>query len=190
MGERRTGHRVFMLAFIASPLVVLAILVYAMSVAMERGPSMVAEPVGAGAGATGGANALGQALFGPAEERSTVPAEQAPRGVVLVVRDQTGLAGPDRPLYLTTSRSGWEVRQDLRLRPRGDGAWEIRLPPHDPEATEPLTFRFVLGPGAAAEVDDAGEPVGARRLPRVSPAEAAGEEPLVYEFTVRAFAGH
>ncbi|QKK07669.1 MAG: hypothetical protein HND58_05465 [Planctomycetota bacterium] len=47
MTVSRLRHRVFMMAFIASPLVVMVVLVYAILIAFERGPSMVAEPVGA-----------------------------------------------------------------------------------------------------------------------------------------------
>ena len=66
-----------MMAFIASPLVVLVILVYAILLAFERGPSMVAEPVGAGAGQTGGANAIGQSLFGTGDSGDLgIPAER------------------------------------------------------------------------------------------------------------------
>jgi hypothetical protein len=189
MADKRTGHRVFMLAFIASPLVVLAILVYAMSVAMERGPSMVAEPVGAGAGKTGGANALGESMFGAGGSGEIgIPAERAARGVVLVVRDESGLAGEQRPLHLVTNHEGWAVSDDLRLARRGDGTWEIRVPRPGPGQTEPLAFRFVLGEQGLSELDEGGEPVGPRRLPRVGDAEAVGEEPLVYHFSVRAFA--
>jgi len=172
-----------MLAFIAAPLVVLAVLVYAMTIAMERGPSMVAEPVGAGAGRTGGANALGEALFGRDASGSGIPAERAARGVVLVVHDESGMASEARPLLLVTSWTGWTEPQAMR--PRGDGAWEVRLAsaPDD----RPLAFRFELGPGRAPEVDAAGEPMGERRLPRVSREAAEGPEPLVYEFRVRDF---
>lgn len=185
MNQKRTGHRVFMLAFIASPLVVLAILVYAMTVAMQRGPSMVAEPVGAGAGATGGANALGESVFGSGP--SGIPAERAERGVLLVVRDESGHAGDERPLSLVTNRSGWSVERALPLSRREDGAWEVRLPAPEPGQTEPLAFKFVLGPGGAPELGETGEPVGERRLPLVSEAEAAGDEPLIYEFVTRGF---
>jgi len=164
------------------------VLVYAMSVAMERGPSMVAEPVGAGAGGTGGANALGEAMFGAGGSGETgIPAEQAARGVVLVVRDGSGLAREDRPLYLVTNHGGWESAHALPLTLGEDGVWQIRLPPPEPGRTDPLAFRFVLGLEASPELDDAGEPVGERRLPRVSERDAEGAEPLVYDFVARAF---
>lgn len=188
MAEKRIGHRVFMLAFIAAPLVVLAVLVYAMSVAMEHGPSMVAEPVGAGAGRTGGANALGERLFGGGGSGDLgIPADQTARGVVLVVRDGSGLAGPERPILMVTNHGGWRVGDALRLERREDGAWEIRVPAPEAGENDALAFRFVLGPTGLPEVDESAEPVGERRLPRISEEQAVGEEPLRYEFVVRGF---
>ncbi|MBK7404348.1 MAG: hypothetical protein IPJ41_06845 [Phycisphaerales bacterium] len=186
MVERRLGHRVFMLAFVAAPVVTLAVLVYAMTAAMEHGPSMVAEPVGAGAGRTGGANALGERLFGGSGDLG-IPADQTARGAVLVVHDGSGRAGPDRPLLLLTNHEGWRLADALTLTQREDGAWEIRLPPPRAGENDALAFRFVLGPEGLPEVDESAEPVGERRLPRISQEQAVGEVPLRYEFAVRGF---
>lgn len=176
-----------MLAFIASPIVVLAVLVYGIIISLERGPSMMAEPVGAGAGDAGGANALGELLFGSGEVGRGIPAEQTARGALIVVRDETGLAGAQRPIYLLTNHDGWEVHEPMRLRPRDDGAWEIAAPVPEDGATEALAFRFVLGDTGLGEIDPSGEPVGPRRLPRIREADAEGEGPFVYEFILRGF---
>jgi hypothetical protein len=147
---------------------------------------MVAEPVGAGAGRTGGANALGEAIFGHGEGGG-VPAELTERGVVLVVHDESGLSGPDRPIQLLTNWRRWGADESLAMRRREDGAWEIRLPRRPEGILEAFAFRFALGPGGRPEVDASGEVVGERRLPRVQAEEAAGAEPLVYEFRARGF---
>lgn len=192
MAQRPLRHRLLVIGFIASPLAVLVILVWAIVLSFERGPSMMAEPVGAGAGAAGGANALGQAIFGRTEEDEGrgLPAEFAQRGVVLVVGDESGSAGPGRPIVLMTSRDGFDAAAALPLERREDGMWEIRLPPPPPGPAEPLTFRFALLDAAGdllPERDQAGELVGARRLPRIRPEDAAGEEPLTFQFAARAF---
>ncbi|VAX41386.1 hypothetical protein MNBD_PLANCTO03-2037 [hydrothermal vent metagenome] len=178
-----------MLGFIAAPLVVMAILVYGIVLSMERGPSMVAEPVGAGAGDTGGANAIGRSLFGSGDAGRSIPAEQTARGAVLVVRDAGGVANAERPIVLLTNHGRWEAAGAEPLVLGADGLWSIALPPPGPGQTEPMAFRFAVldGGETLVELDTAGEPMGERRLPRVNEDEAVGEEPLVYEFVVVGF---
>ena len=178
-----------MLGFIAAPLVVMAILIYGIVLSMERGPSMVAEPVGAGAGDTGGANAIGRSLFGSGEATRSIPAEQTARGAMLVVRDASNLASVERPIVLLTNHGRWEVAEAWPLVPGADRSWSIALPPPVAGQAEPLAFRFAIltGEELLAELDTAGEPMGPRRLPRVNEDEAVGEEPLVYEFVVVGF---
>lgn len=181
-----------MMAFIASPLVVLVILVYAILFAFERGPSMVAEPVGAGAGTTGGANAIGQSIFGDGTAESRVPAERTARGVELLVLDRTGLASPDRPIVLLTNHTGFDAGHALPLTLADGGLWTLRLP--EPQSArqqgERLAFRFglLLSDGVVLpERGEDGEIIGARRLPRVTEREAIADTPLRYEFVVRVF---
>ncbi len=181
-----------MLGFIAAPAVVLAVLFYGIAISMERGPSMVAEPVGAGAGTTGGANAIGEALFGSGEAGRGIPAEQTARGAVLVVRDAGGVAGAERPIVLLTNHGRWEVEAGQPLTLRDDGSWAIAIPPPRPGQTEAMAFRFVMFDTQGtplAELDAGGKPMGPRRLPRIPEKEAVGEEPLVYRFEVRGFGG-
>jgi hypothetical protein len=191
MAHRRLGHRLFMLGFIAAPFVVLAVLVQGIAISFVRGPSMSAEPVGAGAGDSGGANAVGESLFGAGGGREGafrgIPAEQTARGAVLVVRDASGVAGEGRPVLVLTNHGRWEVSAALTMTHRDDALWEVRLPAPTAAEPEPLAFRFaVLGDDGRPRwaSDEAGEPVGERRLPRVSEAEALGDRPLVYEFVV------
>ncbi len=190
MPDSRLGHRVFMLCFIAAPVVVLAVLFYGISISMERGPPMVAEPYGAGAGDTGGANAIGEALFGSGDAVRDIPAEMTARGAVLVVRDASSLASIDRPIVLLTNHTNWQPEAAHPLTLRDDGSWFIAIPPPVPGQTEAMAFRFVVLDAQGdphAELDAGGEPMGPRRLPRVHEDEAVGEEPLVYEFVVGGF---
>lgn len=192
MADPRLGHRLFMLGFVAAPFVVLAVLVYGIVLSFERGPSMVAEPVGAGAGDSGGANAVGESLFGSGDAFRGIPAEQTARGAVLVVHDASGVAGEDRPVLVLTNHGRWAVDQALAMTLREDGAWELRLPAPVAGEPEALAFRFGVAGGEAGggvlfERGEAGGSVGARRLPRVKEAEAVGDEPLVFEFVVRGF---
>jgi hypothetical protein len=85
-----------------------------------------------------------------------------------------------------TNHGGWSVADGVRLVGRADGAWETTLPAPEEGQTEPLAFRFVLSDGSP-EVDETGEPVGPRRLPRLAEDEASGDRPLVFEFRVRGF---
>lgn len=194
MAISRLRHRVFMMAFIASPLVVMVVLVYAILIAFERGPSMVAEPVGAGAGQTGGANAIGQSLFGTGDSGDLgIPAERTARGVELVVRDASGLARTDRPIVLLTNRDGFAASGALPFVQRAAGEWVLRLPAPAAEAeqSEPLAFRLGLGSSGGTvrlAIDEEGAITGARRLPRVPEDEAIGATPLRYEFRVTGFA--
>lgn len=185
-----------MMAFIASPLIVMVVLVYAILIAFERGPSMVAEPVGAGAGQTGGANAIGQSLFGTGDSGDLgIPAERTARGVELLVRDESGLASSDRPVVLLTNRDGFAAANALPFSQQQDGTWILRLPTPaagtGAEQSEPLAFRLGLaGDGGTVRlaIDDEGSVTGARRLPRVPEDEAIGQTPLRYEFRVSGFA--
>ena len=172
-----------MLAFVASPFLVLAVLVYAMAASFERGPRMHAPPIGAGAGETGGANALGEAMFGSGVRG--IPAEQLARGVVLVVRDASGRAGAASPIRIVTNEGLWRLDRALAMEWREDGSWEAQLPPGE-RGRVPLEFRFVLGDGMR-EVDPSGAPVGARRLPLVE--DDGVEGALVFEFEVAGFGG-
>lgn len=180
-----------MMAFIASPLVVVVILTYAILIAFERGPSMVAEPVGAGAGRTGGANALGQSLFGTGDSGDLgIPAEATARGAELLVHDATGRADAQHPILLLTNHDSFDLSKALPLSLRDDGQWILRLPPPRAGRDEPLAFRFVLGQRDGTALPERsldGEVTGARRLPRVSEDEAIGETPLRYRFVIRAF---
>lgn len=67
-----------MTLFILSPLVVLTLLVLLISRSLQTGPAMEGARVGAGAGETGGANALGERLFGESDTEAAPVDEVVP----------------------------------------------------------------------------------------------------------------
>jgi hypothetical protein len=191
MADRRLAHRLFIIGFVAAPLAVLAALTHLIVVAFERGPSMSAAPVGAGAGRSGGANAIGEAIFGESDAERGVPAERTPRGVVVLVEDRTGISSPDRPVVLFRNWERFAPEAAIPMERAGEGLWRLRLPPPGPGQNEPLAFRLGV-PGEVPgeyllELDPSGTPTGARRLPRVPDDLASGETPLEYTFVVRSF---
>ncbi|MDQ7012690.1 MAG: hypothetical protein Q9O74_02200 [Planctomycetota bacterium] len=193
MAIQRLGHRVFVICFFAAPLVVLVVLAKGILVAFERGPAMVAEPIGAGAGQTGGANAIGQLIFGTGDPDRGIPAERAPRGVELVVRDETGLATTNRPILLLTNHDRFDVASAVPFVLQDTGEWLLHLPPPESEPGQEQTLAFRIGLRTIdglvmLEQGADGRPAGVRRLPRVTEQEAVGDSPLRYRFVVRSFA--
>lgn len=103
-------QNVFLTAWLTAPILVVALLCYWIIVSLQSGPKMNAEPVGAGAGRTGGANAIGELL----SER------RAHAKVVLAVEDRTGLATAELPLLLAVSAADWQAEA---MTPTGEGRW-------------------------------------------------------------------
>lgn len=103
-------QNVLLTLWLTAPILVVAFLCYWTFVSLQAGPKMVAEPVGAGAGQTGGANAIGELL---SEHRARAK-------VVVIVEDRTGLATEDRPLLIGTSGSEWAGEP---MAPAGNGRW-------------------------------------------------------------------
>ena len=109
-----------------------------------------------------------------------------------MVVDASGAADVGHPVVVVTNHGRWSVGAGQRMERRGDGSWYLRLPPPVAGEPEALAFRFVIeGEGGAVlgELDEAGEPVGERRLPRVPEDEAIGDEPLEYSFVVAGVGG-
>lgn len=95
-----------------------------------------------------------------------VRAETVRGGVRLVVRDDSGMAGPDRPVYLASSRNGWNPADPAQvLSPTEDGRWAIDVP-HDAAETVFL-YKFTLGGWERNETDAHGFSIRNRRLPWV-----------------------
>jgi len=59
------ANKPLVIVVIIAPIVVMGILLYAISASLDAGTQLSAPPRGAGAGETGGANALGEMLARP-----------------------------------------------------------------------------------------------------------------------------
>lgn len=189
MKDPRLKHHLFIWLFIGAPFVAVAGLTWGIIYGFNHGPSMSAEPVGAGAGDTGGANALGESLFGTHHASLGIPADMTARGVVLHVKDRSGLASLDQPIYVVSNRTDWQIDPAWKMTFDPDhGVWTFPVPAPLPGQTEPLSFGFVLGEAGQPEVGSEGQPAGHRRLPRVSNTEAVGDTPLEYTIVIVDFA--
>src|SRR5262245_15401235 len=144
-------QRVLLTLFLLTPVLMLGVVL--LGIRYLR-PEMNAPPVGAGAGSTGGANAIGEYLahgtakrrdIAPATPAEQPPAAQAPsqpsaaiptlvapeslaQGFVLVVTDQSRLAGEGSPVYLASNLNGWNPADPAwKLAPGSDGRWTIAV---------------------------------------------------------------
>src|SRR3954462_1648516 len=102
-------QRMMLTLFLATPVLLLVVILWFIRVSR---PEMNAPPVGAGAGQTGGANAIGEYLaHGSAKPRpapgTMVPPESLAQGFTLLVTDETKLAGPASPMYLAGNVNNW-----------------------------------------------------------------------------------
>jgi enterochelin esterase-like enzyme len=180
-------HRVALTFFLATPILLLVLIL--LGIKYLR-PAMNAPPVGAGAGDTGGANAIGEYLaHGTTRAPADAPApqmiepESLPQGFTLIVNDQAGLATPESPIFLAGSINNWNPAEPaFRLSQQSDSKWRISLP--KPTVTGRMEFKFTRGSWALEELDDALNPIANRTLPLVDASKLApGEQPKV-EFTI------
>jgi len=65
------ANKPLVIVVIIAPIVVMGILLYAISASLDAGTQLAAPARGAGAGETGGANALGEMLARPRETPAT-----------------------------------------------------------------------------------------------------------------------
>lgn len=150
--------------WLLAPIAAVGLLAWWIAVSLNIGPAMRAEPVGPGAGDTGGANALGEFFAGSSLDPGADLPAALPMGAMLVVRDRTGRASPDAPMYLACADNGWAPDDGAwRLERGADGRWVLDLPAGD----VPFEFMLTLGSWATAEVrTDVPEGGRARGVPR------------------------
>ncbi|MBX3363342.1 MAG: hypothetical protein KF866_01145 [Phycisphaeraceae bacterium] len=173
--------------------------------------------IGQGAGDTGGANYIGEKLAGRYSSRAgsqhdegdSLRSEEAghasarpeageessalvfpetlEQGIVIVVRDLSGAASDERPMYLASNHVGWNPgAAAMKMHQRSDTRWQIVLP----QASESsrLEFKFTLGTWDTVELSATGEDhVPNRQLPKVDPALFTGDARPVFEFEVPSF---
>jgi enterochelin esterase-like enzyme len=198
--HRRSKHWALTLWLIA-PFAAVVLLV---AVIAYRDPSsirMVAPAVGAGAGNTGGANAIGELLAGnkpthnaqaPAstaaqpETANLVQPESLPQGFILVVEDKARRATQTSPIYLASNLySNWNPgSKESMLTAQSDMRWRIELPQpaawKNAKSGPALAFKFTRGTWDLEELNaDLSKP-GNRTLAPIDASKLApGEKPII-----------
>ncbi|MEM1331058.1 MAG: hypothetical protein AAGG07_10900 [Planctomycetota bacterium] len=178
----------FLSLWIAFPIAVISGLMWWIVASFDTERPMMAEPVGAGAGETGGANAIGEAIRratgadrGPEgsaagaealrdEQDGRVPPGSLGRAVELIARDRSGTARPGVPLVvLVSAADGEPFRSQMKL--RQDGRWGVSIPAAVFEGNPTPTVAFFLERDGVrfVEVSDGGAAADARPLPLVDP---------------------
>lgn len=103
-------QNVLLTVWLIAPILIVVFLCYWILLSLQTGPKMHAAPIGAGAGQTGGANAIGDYLA----------SRRAAHQLEMIVEDRTNLATPDQPLLIALADNEWEG-VSMKLAP--DGAW-------------------------------------------------------------------
>lgn len=189
------------------PLAIIGLLMWAIVLSLSNPPSKL-PPVGAGAGDTGGANGIGQALAGrpttthhgvttedganetpsiapavipdqPESTASPVQPETLSQGYVLIVEDKSGKAKPDSPIFVAGSFNNWNPGDPaFRLEPQSDMRWRIVMQPS--ADGKPIEFKFTRGTWELEELrSDMSKPAN-RTLEKVDVSKlATGEQPKI-----------
>lgn len=184
--NQRQGLTVFLLAIVAVGLSVYYI------AATSKKKVMDEPPVGAGAGETGGANAIGNVLAGrpadydrKAEEAAKeagqprmVQPETLEQGFILIVQDKSGRATLESPIYLAGTINNWNPGDpSLRLTPQSDMRWRIEVPR---PALAPMEFKFTRGTWALEELNaDLSAPSNRKLAPIDISKLGPGEKPRI-----------
>ncbi|MFO0855725.1 MAG: alpha/beta hydrolase-fold protein [Phycisphaerales bacterium] len=172
-------HRKLLLTgFLFSPVVILALLINWIAVSLQNPNIHKLPPVGAGAGDTGGANAIGEEIKAIAEARELqtpitpaihVPAGSGPAprtegianadgdtvnpvdletGFFIVVSDKSGKSSASSPIYLAGSINGWNPK-DERFKFTAQSDMKWRLHvTKEMLATKPSTLEFKFTRGS------------------------------------------
>lgn len=132
------------------------------------------------------------ALGAPASAQDADPSaairpESWPDGILLVVKDDAGLASNDSPIYFASNWTGWNPGDPAyRLTGRSDLRWQILL--STATRDEPVRFKFTRGSWQTVEIAADRQDITDRALPDVPAGQAEPGKPLVFEFTIPAFA--
>lgn len=171
-------HRKFLLTgFLFSPVVILALLINWIAVSLKNPNIHKLPPVGAGAGDTGGANAIGEEIKALAEahDHTTaltpaihVPAGSGPAprvekfvadddmvnpvdldtGFFIVVTDKSGKSSASSAIYLAGSINGWNPRDErFKFTAQSDMKWRLHVT-KEMLATKPSTLEFKFTRGS------------------------------------------
>jgi len=211
MGTMRRQN-VLLSIWLTLPILIIGLLIWAIALSLADPPRKM-TPVGAGAGDTGGANAIGQALAGrptvtrhgvtseetaadepgpsapmagaaqPENADGPVQPESLSQGFVLVVEDKSGKATPDSPIHVSGSFNNWNP---------GDGEYKLtpqsdmrwRIVMPKPADGKPIEFKFTRGSWELEELGSDMSPTSNRTLEKIDISKLApGEQPKI-ELTV------
>lgn len=192
--------------WLIGPLAAVVLLVAVIALRDPNSIRMVAPAVGAGAGNTGGANAIGEMLAGhkathnanaPApdaaapnaavpEEPNLVQPESLPQGFILVVEDKARRATQTSPIYLASNLySNWNPgAKDFMLTAQSDMKWRLECPQPDAwkdgKTGPALAFKFTRGSWELEELNEDLSKPGNRTLPKIDASKLKpGEKPLI-----------
>jgi len=135
------------------------------------------------AGVTGGGATNGAAGKAAEGQPKMVRPESLEQGFVVVVKDLSGLANKESPIYFASSHNGWDPgHKPSRLEARSDLRWQLVFA--KPTIDAPISFKFTRGNWDTTEVDENMGDVQNRSLPLVDASKLApGEKPII-EFVI------
>jgi predicted alpha/beta superfamily hydrolase len=209
MALSTTGKKVVLL-YLLTPLAVLALLGVMISRSLQDPTITKQQPVGAGAGETGGANAIGQELRLAKMDDKAAPAAAAAdaatagaaageamvnpatleQGFLLVVQDKSGKSSASSPIYVAGNFNNWNPKDpDAKLTPQSDMRWRILMkrPRSTANANEPVRFKFTRGDWALEELRADLSVPGDRPLPMIPASSIKPGEPPQIEMVVEAW---
>jgi len=203
-----TKRHLLLTAILITPVLLLAVLYWGISASLGQREEMRRHyaPVGAGANATGGANAIGEILAGNPANASAAPKpvsrpephatpepklvrpETLPQGFVLVVEDKSGKAGASSPIYLAGTLNNWNPKDPkYKLEAQSDMRWRIELKDLHKIGVENLAFKFTRGDWKLEELKSDLTPPPNRTLAPIDPSKLKeGEMPRI-ELVVEAW---
>ncbi len=121
-----------------------------------------------------------------AAEPDMVRPETLPQGFVLIVKDNSGMANQDNPIYLASSINGWNPSdEESMLTGRSDTRWQIVID-RDLHGVG-MQFKFTLGGWDREELDENGESIANRSLGLIDRSKLKGDERPVIEIEIPQF---
>jgi predicted alpha/beta superfamily hydrolase len=204
-GPRMRTQNVLLTAFLLFSLVMIIWLTMGITYGLKHGPRMDAPPIGAGAGATGGANAIGELFAGNKANASAKEKEQpkdapspAPaanlidpttleQGFIILVNDKVKRSSASDPIYFASNVTGWNPGDAaFKLTPQSDMKWRLHLtkPKSKGNPNEPIEFKFARGSWDACEVNADLSDMGNRTLPKIDASKLKQGEIPTIEFEV------
>lgn len=194
--------RFLLTVFLMTPFLAVASLMYYFALGVANPDKQIAHvpAVGAGAGKTGGANAIGELFAGhtatgetreaAAEAKANelaaadmVKPENLPQGFIIVVDDPSKLASLTSPIFIAGSFNGWSAGDTkFKLTPQSDMRWRIEFPQW--KGGSEFNFKFTRGSWELEELKDDLTPPTNRALPLVDKSKLGPNEKPVLEFVV------